>query len=76
MGCSTLAIAAPAEGPNPIFGGSDLFNLAAASDAQVSPDGRQVAYVRRSNDIMSDKAVSSIWLVDVATGAQRPSLEN
>jgi dipeptidyl aminopeptidase/acylaminoacyl peptidase len=64
--------AKPAEAPNPAFTGSDLFNLAAASDAQVAPDGRQVAYVRRSNDIMSDKALSSIWLVDVATGAERP----
>ena len=67
-----MAIAAPAAGPNTAFSGSDLFNLAMASDPQISPDGRQVAYVRKSNDIMTDKARSSIWLVDVASGQQRP----
>ena len=64
--------AAPADAPNPIFTGSDLFGLSAASDPQISPDGRTVAYVRRSADIMTDKARSSIWLINVATGEQRP----
>jgi len=66
------ALAKPADGPNPIFTGRDLFNLSAASDAQISPDGRTVAYVRRSADIMTDKARSTIWLINVATGEQRP----
>ena len=65
-------VAAPATGPSSAFSGSDLFNLSMASDPQISPDGRQVAYVRKSNDVMTDKARSSIWLVDVATGQQRP----
>ena len=52
-----------ADAPNPTFTGRDLFDLSAASDPQVSPDGRFVAYVRRSADIMTDKARSSIWLV-------------
>ncbi|MEO6433821.1 MAG: S9 family peptidase [Sphingomicrobium sp.] len=65
-------MAAPANAPNPLFSGRDLFDLSAATDPQISPDGRQIAYARRSNDIMTDKAVSSIWLIDVATGAQRP----
>jgi dipeptidyl aminopeptidase/acylaminoacyl peptidase len=69
---SAPASAAPAEAPNPIFTGRDLFDLSAASDAQISPDGRSVAYVRRSADIMTDKARSSIWLIDVASGEQRP----
>ena len=66
------AAAAPADAPNPMFTGRDLFDLTAAADPQISPDGRQIAYVRRANDIMTDRAVSSIWLIDVATGAQRP----
>ena len=66
------AIAAPADTPNPLFTGRDLFDLSAASDAQISPDGRVVAYVRKSADIMTDKARSSIWLINVATGEQRP----
>ncbi len=66
------ALGAPTDGPSPVFSGGDLFNLAMASDPQISPDGRQIAYVRRSNDVMTDKARSSIWLVDVASGQQRP----
>ncbi len=66
------AAARPADGPNPSFTGRDLFDLSAASDPQISPDGRTIAYVRRSADIMTDKARSSIWLINVATGEQRP----
>jgi dipeptidyl aminopeptidase/acylaminoacyl peptidase len=65
---------APAAGPSPTFTGSDLFNLEWASDPQISPDGRTIAYVRQSNDVMTDKARPTIWLVDVATGQQHPLL--
>jgi dipeptidyl aminopeptidase/acylaminoacyl peptidase len=64
--------AAPATGPSRYFSGADLFNLEIATDPQISPDGRTIAYVRKSNDIMIDKARPTIWLVDVATGQQRP----
>lgn len=66
------ASAAPADAPDPTFTGRDLFDLSAAADPQISPDGRTVAYVRRSADIMTDKVRSSIWLINVATGEQRP----
>ncbi len=59
-------------GPNQTFSGEDLFNLAAASDPQISPDGSRIAYVRRQNDIMADRAISSIWMVDVASGEETP----
>jgi Tol biopolymer transport system component len=72
LGTSPAAIAAPADAPNPRFTGGDLFDLSAASDPQISPDGRWIAYVRRANDIMTDRARSSIWLIDVASGEQRP----
>ena len=72
LGTSVAAMAAPASGPEPRFTGSDLFSLTAASDPQISPDGRWIAYVRRSNDIMTDRARSSIWLIDTASGEQRP----
>ncbi len=58
--------------PDPTFTGRDLFDLSVATDPQLSPDGRKVAYVRRTADIMTDRMVPSIWLVDVATGEQRP----
>ncbi len=71
---SAPATGAPASGPQPLFTGSDLFNLEWAADPQISPDGRTIAYVRESNDIMTDKVRRTIWLVDVATGRQRPLL--
>ncbi|MEO5611831.1 MAG: DPP IV N-terminal domain-containing protein, partial [Sphingomicrobium sp.] len=66
------ALAAPAAGPNSTFTGRDLFDLSVASDPQISPDGRRIAYVRLSNDIMTDRARPSIWLVDTTTGRQVP----
>jgi Tol biopolymer transport system component len=69
---ATSAIAAPAEHASRVLTGNDLFNLEAASDPQISPDGKTVVYVRRTNDIMTDRARSSIWSIDVATGMQTP----
>jgi len=71
---SAPSTAAPATGPSRYLTGADLFNIEWASDPEISPDGRTIAYVRRSNDIMTDKARPTIWLVDVATGEQRPLL--
>src|SRR3982750_4868717 len=69
---SSPLAATPAAGPNRYFAGGDLFNLEVATDPQISPDGRTIAYVRKSNDIMTDRARSTIWLVDAATGQQHP----
>lgn len=48
----------------------DLFKLSAATDAQIRPDGKLIAYIRLTNDIMTDSARPSLWLVDPASGAQ------
>lgn len=69
---ATPALAQPAPGPVRTFTGQDLFGLEVASDPQISPDGSRIAYVRKSNDIMTDRARSSIWLIDVRTGAHTP----
>jgi dipeptidyl aminopeptidase/acylaminoacyl peptidase len=69
---SGAAPAVPPSGPEPLFTAADLFNLEAADDPQISPDGRWIAYVRRSGDIMTDRFRRSIWLVDTATGRQMP----
>ena len=66
------APASPADGPSSAFTGSDLFGLAIAADPQISPDGRTIVYVRRQGDVMSDRMVSSLWLIDVASGRQTP----
>ncbi len=71
----SFAIAAPAfaaDGPVNTFQAADVFSLSQASDPQISPDGRQIVYVRRTGDIMTDSDRTAIWLVDVATGKQQP----
>jgi len=65
-------VAAPAEAPVRTFEGGDIFNLQYASDPQISPDGRVVAYVRVGFDVMTDSPRRTIWLVDTDTGAQTP----
>ena len=67
-----LGQSAPVDGPHRTFAGIDLFGLEAASDPQISPDGRRIVYVRRANDIMTDRTRSTLWLIDVATGTQTP----
>jgi len=69
---SGAAVAAPAEGPARTFQPRDLFELEQAQDPQIRPDGAVVAYVRSSEDIMTDSAHKAIWLVDTASGAQTP----
>jgi dipeptidyl aminopeptidase/acylaminoacyl peptidase len=51
----------------------DLFSLARASDPQFRPDGGAIAYVRISNDIMTDRGLRAIWLIDPKTGTQTPA---
>lgn len=69
---SASAAGSARKGPERRLTGADLFDLSIAADPQISPDGRHIAYVRRANDIMSDRAVSSIWLIDTQTGEETP----
>lgn len=66
------ALMAQSAAPSPILEGKDLFALEVAGDPQISPDGTKIAYVRRSNDVMTDRLRPSIWLIDVKSGAQSP----
>lgn len=66
------ALAMQATGPERVFTGADLFSLEIAADPQISPDGRWVAYVRRSGDIMTDRFRPTIWMVDTRSGEQMP----
>ncbi len=50
----------------------DVFELELASDVQISPDGRRVAFVRTSFDVMTDRARGNLWVVDSAGGNARP----
>jgi dipeptidyl aminopeptidase/acylaminoacyl peptidase len=69
---ATPAIAAPLDAPSRVFQGGDLFGLQYASDPQIRPDGRVVAYVRVSFDVMTDRARRAIWLIDAETAEQTP----
>ncbi len=67
-----LALAAPPDAPSRKFEGRDLFGLQVATDPQIRPDGKTIAYTRVSYDVMSDRARRSIWLIDVDSGVQTP----
>ncbi len=69
---SASALATPPDAPNRSFQGRDLFALQLATDPQIRPDGREIAYVRVSFDIMADRGRQSIWLIDADSGEQRP----
>ncbi|MDB2630028.1 DPP IV N-terminal domain-containing protein, partial [Luminiphilus sp.] len=56
----------------PVFSPEDVFEIEYASDPRVSPDGSQVAYVRVSMDIMTDRARRAIWVVDTDGTNHRP----
>ncbi|MBC2779048.1 alpha/beta hydrolase family protein [Parasphingopyxis marina] len=72
LAIAATAAAEPAAGPERVLTGSDLFSLEVAADPQISPDGRWIAYVRRSGDIMTDRFRPTIWLVDTRSGEQVP----
>ncbi len=50
----------------------DVFGLEWATDPQVSPDGRQVVYVRNFFDVMTDRRRTNLWLVSTDGSFHRP----
>jgi dipeptidyl aminopeptidase/acylaminoacyl peptidase len=56
------------------FRNIDVFEIEIAAEPQLSPDGKQVAYLRRSMDIMTDRALSNIWVVSADGSNHRPLL--
>jgi len=55
-----------------LFDPMDVFDLEWANDPRVSPDGKTVVYVRKSNDIMKDRERSNLWQVSVDGTDHRP----
>ena len=51
---------------------NDVFNLELATDPQISPDGKQVVYVRQFADIMADKRCSNLWIINFDGSENRP----
>ena len=56
------------------FSALDVFDLEYATDPQPSADGSEIIYVRRSNDIMTDRTRSNIWSVRSDGTENRPLL--
>jgi len=50
----------------------DIFNMELVSDPQISPDGSKVIYVRNFKDIMTDKNLSNLWMVNFDGSNSRP----
>ncbi len=48
------------------------FDLERVSETQISPDGTQIAYVRRFADIMTDRSYTNLWLVRSDGSDHRP----
>ncbi len=42
----------------------DIFNMEYVSDPQISPDGKQIIYVRNFKDIMTDRNLSNLWIIN------------
>ncbi|MFZ8887439.1 MAG: TolB family protein, partial [Steroidobacteraceae bacterium] len=64
---------APAE--TPPLAPADVFELEYAADPQISPDGRQVVYQRRSFDKLLDRGRGQLWMVGADGGSHRPLLD-
>ncbi|MBX3428851.1 MAG: S9 family peptidase [Hyphomonadaceae bacterium] len=64
----------PRERPR-MFVAADVFDLEYADNPQISPDGRWVAYVRVTADVMTDRFRRSIWLVDSNGANHRPLVQ-
>ena len=56
----------------PLFDPMDVFNLEWATDPRVSPDGKSIVYVRKSNDIMKDRERSNLWQISIDGNDHRP----
>jgi dipeptidyl aminopeptidase/acylaminoacyl peptidase len=61
-----------AQEPAGVFQPMDVFGMEVAADPQISPDGRQVIYVRSGYDVMTDGGTSNLWIIDADGANHRP----
>ena len=66
LGCLSLPIALTADHHVPTV--DDLLNVQSAGGAQISPDGKWVAYTVNSSDFKQDTYVTHVWLANTETG--------
>src|ERR1700761_3366451 len=53
------------------FGLQDAFRIREFEDIQISPDGKQVAYVLETPDSLKDTHHSSIWIMNTIPGSKQ-----
>lgn len=51
---------------------TDIYELEYVSDPQISPDGSRILYVRNFKDVITDKNLSNIWIVDFDGSNNQP----
>ncbi len=66
VGCATAQ--AQSGGMKP----DDVFQLQLPVEPQISPDGKQIVYVRQFADIMTDQNYSNLWILNVDGSGHRP----
>jgi len=50
----------------------DVFSLEYASGPQISPDGKQIVYERNFMDVMKDRKLSTLWIIQSDGSGHRP----
>ena len=55
-----------------LFHPIDLFQLEHASDPRISPNGKQIVYVRNFMDVMKDRRQSNLWIIGSDGTENRP----
>nr|WP_297788345.1 S9 family peptidase [uncultured Allomuricauda sp.] len=50
----------------------DIFNMEYVSDPQISPDGSRIIYVRNFKDVMTDRNLSNLWIINFDGSNNRP----
>ena len=57
-----------------LFSAEDVFELEWADDPQISPDGTKAIYLRRFNDIQTDRTRAHVWIVNLDGTGHEPLL--
>jgi len=69
-----LPTAAHADDHLRLFTAQDVFELEWADDPQISPDGTQAIYLRRFNDVQTDRTRAHVWIVNLDGTGHEPLL--
>ncbi|MEL7486224.1 MAG: S9 family peptidase [Pseudomonadota bacterium] len=71
---ASAGVSASANDAPRLFTAEDVFELEWADEPRIAPDGKRALYVRRFNDVMSDRTRSHVWLVTLDGEKHEPLL--